>query len=229
MAEEYLLGKGLRKRLWRGFLLSVWGMFTLVLLFTVIFLVSEMVTQGQDPVGVLRPAAQAPAAQPARPRATMLGTREVILYFVRQDGRGLAPEERRVNVTPSTVENCRRALKLLSDGPSRGLMAILPSEPAVRALYLLEDGELVIDFSGDIQPDSGQERSATMEAFLIYSVVNTLTQAELRGDDGAEVRRVRFLIDGSPPQENFPAHFDLSSPIAPDMAWVAGNAPAAHG
>jgi hypothetical protein len=229
MGGDGTLGGGLRKRLWRGFLLSVWGMFTLMLLFTVVFLVGEMVKRGQDPVALLRPDAPANTAQTPRPRTTTLGARDTILYFAREDGSGLAPEARRINVTPSTVENCRRALKLLSDGPSRGLMGILPPESTVRALYLLDDGELVIDFASDIQPDSGQERSTTLEAFWIYGVVNTLTQAELRGSDGAEVRRVRFLIDGSPPQENFPAHFDLSSPIGPDMAWVAGSAPAAHG
>ena len=229
MSDEGLLSGNFRKRLWRGFLLSVWAMFTLMLLFTVVFLVSEMVKQGQNPIDMLRAEAPASSGDTPRPRTSVMGSRDVVLYFAREDGLGLAPEERRMTLAPSTVENCRRALKLLCDGPSRGNVGVLPANSTVRALYLLDDGELAVDFSSDIQPDSALERSVTLEALLVYSVVNTLTQAELRGESGPEVRRVRFLIDGSPPQENFPAHFDLSSPIGPDMAWVTGDTHAPHG
>jgi len=167
------------------------------------------------------PSAGAPAQPASRSVAVPLGTREIVLYFAGADGASLVPEKRRIDIVPSAVENCRAALRELIAGPSRLHFPVLPGTAKVRALYLLDDGELVIDFSGEIQPDTAALRSATLEALMVYAIVNTVTQPELRGEHAKGARRVRFLVEGSPPRETFPAHLDLSAPIAPDPRWIA--------
>jgi hypothetical protein len=196
-------------------------MFTMILLFCVILLVREMMEQGQDPLAALRPeeiqlraSAAAPEEEPS------LGMRDIILYFSSQDGQLLAPEIRSMDFTNSTLENCRRALKLLIEGPREILTPVMPPATQINAMYLLEDGELVVDFSRELQGEPSRFRSASTESLLVFSVVNTLTQSALQAPGGAQVTRVRFLIESIRPQETFPAHLDLSQPLQADPNWV---------
>ncbi|MBI2434129.1 MAG: GerMN domain-containing protein [Candidatus Hydrogenedentes bacterium] len=200
--------------------LAVWGMFTMVLLFCVILLVREMTAQGQDPLASLR-AEMPPAGQPAgRAPEKSTGVREVILYFASQDGRVLAPEIRSIEYTDSTLENCRHALEQLIEGPRDILTPVLPPNTQINAMYLLDDGELVVDFSRELQTEQGRFRSTGTEALLAYAVANTLTQKGLQGGGEAAPTRVRILLEGSRPQETFPAHLDLSGPLWPDPNWI---------
>ena len=76
------------RELVRTALLAAWGMGTLVLVFSVVLLVYEMIQTGQDPLDLsaLRPdSRQAPDQQ--EPSRT---TREILLYFGAADGAGLA-------------------------------------------------------------------------------------------------------------------------------------------
>lgn len=218
-----------RAAIFRRVMLSLWAMATLVLVFVLGLLVREMVRAGEDPLALLhRPAENQVARSAPHPPAAPLGTREITLYFAAADGVSLVPEKRRIEIVSSAVENCRSALRELIAGPSRLHFPVLAATTEVRALYLLEDGELVIDFSSDLQAESAGLRGAALETLMVYAVVNTLTQPELRGEHAQGVRRVRFLIEGSPPQETFPAHLDLTAPIGPDQHWMhaPGTAPA---
>jgi hypothetical protein len=218
MSEEY------RHHILRNILLSLWAMLTLVLVFALFLLANEMVREGRDPLGLLRgneATATVSATAASRPRpAASRGSREVDLFFARKDGMGLAPEPRRVEVTASTVENCRAALQELRKGPSRASIPVMPANTTVRALYLLQDGELVIDFARDLHADKAQENSVALEALMVYGIVNTLAQQELRGEEDPAVRRVRFLIEGAAPLEGYPAHLDLTKPVGPNRDWA---------
>lgn len=219
------MSESFQSRVFRKVLLSAWAMATLVLLFCLLLLANEMVRQGVDPLGLLHPRS-APetvaGAGAARPRpAVTTGMREVALFFAQTGGQALEPELRRIEVTTSTVENCRNALRELVKGPARALAPVIPANVTVRAMYLLNDGELVVDFSRELQPESARERSLALEALMAYGVANTLTQTDLRAADGPAVRRVRFLVEGEAPPESYPAHLDLSQPIGPGQHWVA--------
>ncbi|MBP8130163.1 MAG: GerMN domain-containing protein [Candidatus Hydrogenedentes bacterium] len=210
-----------RAGIMRRVMLSLWAMATLVLVFVLGLLVREMVRAGEDPLAILhRPAGDSAARNAPRAPAAPLGTREITLYFAAADGISLVPEQRRIEIVSSAVENCRSALRELIAGPSRLHLPVIAPAAEVRALYLLEDGELVIDFSGDLQAESASLRGAAIETLMVYAVVNSLTQPELRGEHAQGVRRVRFLIEGSPPQETFPAHLDLTAPVGPDQRWI---------
>lgn len=221
----------LRRDLLSQIALAAWGLLTLVLLFSVLLLVNHMREQGEDPLSALRTATgESAPIPPASGGATVatLGPRELPLYFAAPDGAGLLAARGTIEFTESTIENCRHALEALAAGPGEGYVPVLPPATTVRALYLIEGGELVIDFSRELLTAHAQLKSATLEALLVYSVVQTVTQPALLTEGAAPIQRVRFLVEGAAPPESFPAHFDLSLPVAPDRRWVAGAEPGGH-
>jgi spore germination protein GerM len=210
---------------------ALWAMATLVLLFCVLLLVREMINRGENPFESFRAAPAGSIAEPAAARpAAPGGTREVQIYFGSGDGRYLAAETHTIEYSASSVENCRQALQRLIAGPRDLLTPVIPASVKVRAIYLLDDGELVVDFSGEMLSEQLRFKSASLEALMAYAVVNTLTQSALQAEQDPPVRRVRFLFEGTPPQEAFPAHIDLSAPLTPNARWIetAPDAPA-HG
>ena len=206
-----------RQAFFRNVFLVSWGMLTLVLVFCVCLLVREMITRGDNPFETPKPAP--PAAPPVM--GDVRRTEEIVVYFADREALKLRPEMHAVTFGESTVENCRRALDALIAGPrdTEAHTPVLSKATKVRALYLLEDGELVLDFSRELLAEHRKLKSASFEALLVYGVVQTLTQSALRGPKDRQVEGVRFLMEGAPPP--FPAHLDLSRPVTPDRRWVA--------
>jgi len=203
--------------------LAVWAMATLILVFVIVMLVNEMLRNGQSPLASFR--SEAPAegkAAPASPQPVgPAGTKEIQLYFSAADGKGLTAEAATIESAGSTVENCRRAITGLIGGPRQGgLTPILPGNARLRGLYLLDSGELVVDFSNDVALAHARIKSGGVEGMLVYGIVATVTQPALQGQDKAEVKQVRFLVEGAPPTDGFPSHVDLSQPILPDPSWA---------
>lgn len=208
-----------RRRAVRSLLVAFWMMLTLVLLFVVLLLVRQMWKNGQDPLAALRNASP-PAAKSADAgrTATSLGQHEVLLYFANADASALVPETRIVDRSDSAVENCRVVLQELLKGPATAtLTPILPTAAEIKAIYLLDD-ELVLDFSSSLHMEQGELKSASLEALMIYGIVNTLTQGALQTQREL-VREVRFLVEGYRPPDSFPAHIDLSQPLTTDPRW----------
>ena len=215
-----------RREILRSLFLALWAMFTMVLFFMVVLLVREMLETGGDPLAALRPesAPSAPeAASASRPAPAGLASREIRLYFATPDASALVPEPKTIEYSESTVENCRAALAALAAGPRDILTPVLDASAKVRALYLREDGELVVDFSRELQSKHTRFKSASLEALMLYAIVNTVSQDALHAGDGPVVRTVRILIEGMPPTEVFPGHLSWETPVAPDTRWVAAQ------
>ncbi len=220
-----------RSNILKKLLLALWGMATLVLIFCVVLLVNEIRTRGQQPWdAVWQEAGKFPV--PANPESQSPATRarEVMLYFANANAQALSPERHSVEFSDSTVENCRQVLKRLIAGPREALTPVLPATTRIRAIYLRDDGELVVDFSRELVSEHVRLKSASLEALLVYGVVHTLAQPALQLHADRKIERVRFLFEGASPPESFPAHLDLSEPIAPDPAWnEAAREGPAHG
>jgi len=207
----------------RRALLALWAMGTIILVFVIGILMYTMMDQGQSPLALvnkIKPPApvERPASTEAAPRQH---TKEVKLYFAAPSGGHLAAEARPIEFGESTVANCRQALEALIQGPttSDSFAPIIPNGAKLRALYALENGELVIDFSQSQLSQQKAMASASSEALFVYGIVNTVTQTALQGTTGATVKAVRFLFEGFAPQEAFPTHLDLSAPVTPDPSW----------
>ncbi len=211
-----------RKEFLRRALLYLWAMATVFLVFLVTLLIYELVEAGRHPL----PAPdQAAARRPSVASAEQHFTRQVPLYFADAEGRGLVPETRGLELGSSTQDNCRKVLEALIEGPAQGLTPIIPSSLEVHGVYLVGE-ELVIDLSQELKTDPKRPQSLSSEALMVYGIVNTLAQRTIRASDGGVVGRVRVLFEGSPLDDSFPEHLDLTRPIEPDPRWVLQTAEA---
>jgi len=213
-----------RRDVVKSFFNAIWALGTVILFFCVVLLANELVKMGEDPVGALLPTPQGAAAPPPLERpTTMLGEKDVALYFGSPDGRDLMAETHSLEFSDSTVENCRIALERLVEGPRGSLTPILPANTRVRAIYLLDHGELVVDLSREVISEFARLRSASLESLMVYGVVNTVAQPALAGKNEPAVRSVRLLLEGQAPQEAFPAHMNVSEPLEPDRTRVVAG------
>lgn len=197
--------------------LAVWVLATLILVFCVFLLAREMMRQGRNPFD-LSDAPEAPLPEiretPVQPGLT----KDVNLYFASADGRTLVPELRHIEYSEFTVNNCRAVLEALTQGSQGSLSPVLPASAKIRGLYLLADGELVLDLARDTVQTLA--RSASAEALMVYGIVSSVTQPTLKGEKEPAVRAVRFLVEGASPSQTFDSHLDFSDAIVPDPEWI---------
>lgn len=201
----------------RAAFFSLWGVLTLVLLFTVGFLVLQLVQQNERQ-SVEKDVALAPVSYDGGPVAET--GRSISLYFAEGNLIRLTREDRAVALTESTIENCKAAFAALAEGPRANGVAVMPAAAKARAMYLLPSGELVVDLSREVE--SPAIRSASSEWLLAQAIAHTLTQSALRGPQDRPVTSVRLLYEGSPMSEGFPAHVLLAEPLRPDPLLVGG-------
>ncbi|MCP4642624.1 MAG: GerMN domain-containing protein [bacterium] len=206
----------------RKIALAAWGMLTMTLLFCIILLVNEMIQQGYDPLAVTESAA--PVSEVAAPVESIVA-RPVQLFFADPAAQFLSPEVRDFRPDPDTAANCREILGHLIAGPRELNTPILPPSTEVYGVYLLGDGELVVDFSIDFL--ARQQRSAAAEALMVHGIVHTLAQPGICAPRQIPVRSVRFLVEGAAPSETLPGrgHLDFAEPVCPDSAWLAPAQP----
>jgi len=112
---------------------------------------------------------------------------------------GGTPEEAMALVARRYVEN----------KPGEGFFSPFPEGCAVRALFLLPGGRLVVDLSGPVTAGSG----TSTEALRVYGLVDTLAA------NFPEVRSVRILVEGRQ-VETLLGHLDLSQPLPPQREFL---------
>lgn len=204
-------------------LIVTWGVVTLVLLIGVIVLGYRVLGASEGPIVVPDGnvvARNVPTAKPAAGKAT-----NVFLYFADGMGEFLAPQMERIPLSSSPPENCRRVVQALIRGPKEGLTPIVPESASLRGIYQLDNGELVIDFSREMEVSL--KKSAAAEMLMVQGVVASVMQRDLYGGNDQPVTAVRFLFEGAPPGESFPAHVDLSEPVTVDRSWIGQRAESA--
>ncbi len=112
----------------------------------------------------------------------------VELWYLRQDGQGLAVERRQIikNVDQTVVQ---AVLSAWAEGPHQtGLNSCLPEGSQILSADL-KDGVCTVDLSPEYL--QGLPRNETRAALMIYAMVNTLCEL-----DGVEA--VQIYIDGQP-------------------------------
>ena len=208
-----------RKLVLRKLLFAGWGMLTLVLFLSIVFLVNALMQRGIAPADLsnLEPPSLITEVRPG----AASGTREIRLYFADPNDVRLVSERRRIEFGEYTVENCRQVLEALIQGP-RGLLApVISPTTHIRGMYLRKDGELVLDLSRDVE--TGLIGSVSAELLMFQSIATSLMQPDLKGEKEPAVRRIRFLFEGSPPQDSFPKHIELTDSITADWDLVRAS------
>jgi len=197
--------------------LTAWGMVTLILVVCIAFLLVEMRQQGYT----ISPLAKQALSQ--REIVTEFGSElhQVQLYFGDLEKNGLIGETRQLELTTDTVSNCKKVLEAIIQGPQQMMSPVLNPGVQVRAIYLEENGNLIVDFSREIELE--RNASPTSDWIMVQSLVNSIVQESVVGTGGTPVNSLRILVEGSVPFANFPSHIDVSEVIKPEEALLLGR------
>lgn len=225
------MDKSWSKRMLIQFGLAVWALVTFLLAVTSVLLYWQVMDLGARTVpppapaaaGVNTPAPQ-PSDTPSPEHRDQPEQRNVDICCFDPETGDITTRSVTLTCSGLTEINCRRALNALLEPTSSDshCRSPFPPETRIRGFYLLGKEELVIDFSGDITrmaPFAGG--CALWESALIRCLALTLGNPQLRGSDDTVIRRVRVLIDGASPGNEFPTHLDLSEAI--DIATVTAG------
>lgn len=212
-----------RKNIFKQLGMILWAFGTLILFFLVVFLARHMIVQGQNPLNLVTEDKEEFNQQEfSKERVTTAGNHSVTLYFASREGTALREERVEIETALTTAENCKHALQKIIAGPvSQSLLPIMPADTRIRAVYLRDDGELIVDISSELLFSEMVPRSLEMESLMFFGITNALTLPELQGNDEKRVSCVRFLFDGMAAQENFPLNFDLAVPLYSDSTLIA--------
>ncbi|MGE5545117.1 MAG: GerMN domain-containing protein [Bacillota bacterium] len=127
---------------------------------------------------------------------------KVQLYFARQEGNGLAVEEREIikvtGIARATIE------ELLKGPRTEGLKSALPAGTRLLDINITSDGTCIVDFSPHIKEVSGSKA----EALAVYSVVNTLSQF-------STVNKVSFRVEGEK-VDSIGGYINTAEPVTAD-------------
>jgi len=181
------------------------ALLVLLLVLAVAFFRSSVREQIVKPPGTPSPSA-------GTPFAAQTPTRKVTLFFIREDGGLLAPEEREIAADPSPAREAEELIAELIKGPASGLVASLPPETKLGRLFITKNGTAYVDFSRDLVDKHPSGTDA--ELSTVYAVVNSLVL------NFKPIKKVFFLIDGEE-RETLDGHLSLDKPFVPDFSLVA--------
>jgi len=137
--------------------------------------------------------------------------RVVHIYFADKENTFLKAEERVLSWHDDPVDFGRAIIETLIRGPQEGLMRTLPSNAALRALHVTEDGTAYVDMTKALreQHPGGSET----ELMTIYSIANSLIL------NIPEIKAVKILIEGQEAM-TLAGHMDLRFPFKANMLLV---------
>jgi hypothetical protein len=200
--------------------LTVWGMITLILIVCIGFLVVEMRQQGYTISPLTKRTASTPYVSGNDSNKTI---QQVNLYFGDLEKNGLVGEERSLELSDDTVTNCRIVLEAIIQGPQQPMAPVLNTGVRIRGVYLEESGNLVVDFSREIELE--RNSSPTSDWLMVQSLVNSIVQESIVGVGSNRVRSLRILVEGAVPYDNFPYHIDVSDAIKPEKKILLDTPP----
>lgn len=142
-----------------------------------------------------------------------VAVRAIALYYESQDLL-LVAERREVSLPENAAAAMPAVMRELMKGPvNPAVPRLFPADTVVRAAFLLPDGTAFVDLGGPTFTE-GWSTGTHQELMAIHSAVQTAVT------NFPEVKRVRFLINGTPP-ETVGGHLSAARPFAPMPALVS--------
>jgi spore germination protein GerM len=133
------------------------------------------------------------------------------LFYGTEDGQGLVGVRREVPLGAGRVEQGRQILMLALTPPPAGYVSVIPRGTTLRAFYVTERGEAIVDLSQQVS--SGHSGGTMAELLTVSAIVNDVT-ANLPA-----VQRVTILIEGKQ-ADTLAGHVDLRRPLTRDTSLV---------
>lgn len=135
---------------------------------------------------------------------------EIILYYPNDEMEFLLPEIRVVSKTNKKIEELVVS-ELLKGTTKKSLKTIISSNVKLLSIEII-DGTAYVSFSSNILDREYSERE---EAFVVYSIVNTLTSIQ-------GVEKVQILIDGKSKDVLY-KHYSIREPLKFSYLIVNNN------
>ncbi len=155
--------------------------------------------------------ARAPVVAPPPPASVATPKIKATLFYVSSDGTRLAPADREVRFGEGPVEQAKRILEAQVAPPPPGVVSAIPAGTALRALYLLGDGQAYVDLSREVA--AAHPGGTLNEILTVYTIVEALTT------NLPAITSVHLLVDGRE-VETLSGHVDLRRPLRPNPLWV---------
>lgn len=132
------------------------------------------------------------------------------LFFVSDDGRGLAGIEREVPFGADPTAQARAILEAQLATPEAPLLSAIPPGTALRAVFVA-NGDAYVDVSPEIV--SGHPGGTMNESLTVFTLVAAV-KANLPAVGG-----VQILVNGKE-VDTLAGHLDLRQPLVKSPAWV---------
>ncbi len=166
-------------------------------------------TARPQPAAEEPPTASAAAPQPATtPSVPHIKAR---LFYLRDDGLALRPEERDVLFGGTTVEQARRIVEAQLEAPPPPLATAIPDGTTLKALFISQKGEAYVDLSAEVSRN--HPGGSLDEILTVYTIVDVLT------DNLPAITAVQILIEGHE-VDTLAGHVDLRRPLPKNLTWV---------
>jgi hypothetical protein len=132
------------------------------------------------------------------------------LYHLSDDGLRLQPVESEVPFGEGTLEQGRQLTAALLQPPSEPFVSVIPAGTTLKGFYLSPEGVAFVDLSAE----AGRAHVGALdEIFIVYSIVNTLT------DNLPAITAVQLLVDGRQ-VDTLAGHADVRRPVIKDLRWT---------
>jgi spore germination protein GerM len=156
--------------------------------------------------------ARGPAAAPAAARQPEAGRRiKATLYYVAADGLRLAASERDIVYAEGASEQAKRLVEALLEPAPEGLASAIPAGTALRGLFVGEQGDAYVDFSGSLR--TNHPGGSASEILTVYAIVSALTV------NLPAITSVQILIEGQE-VDTLAGHVDLRRPLPNAPQWA---------
>ena len=133
------------------------------------------------------------------------------LFYVDEQGTGLAGVEQEVLYGEGTAEQARRIIEAqIAPAPEPRVSAI-PAGTRLRTVFFTKAGEIYVDLSADVQ--ANHPGGTTNETLTVFTLVSALTS------NLPAVTSVQILVEGKE-VDTLAGHLDLRRPIEQDLKWV---------
>lgn len=158
--------------------------------------------------GPTRVSVAAPPSAPAIAEGRKIKAR---LFYVTPDGTRLAAVERDVTYAEHTADQAREIIAAQIAPVGEPLVAAIPPDTKLRAVFVTEQGDAFVDLSGEIA--SAHPGGSMSELLTIYTIVHALTY------NLPAVSAVQILVEGKE-VDTLVGHVDLRRPLQKNLAWL---------
>jgi spore germination protein GerM len=155
--------------------------------------------------------AEAPAPNTSTATPTDVRKIRARLFYVDEQGTGLAGVEQEVVYGEGTVEQARHIIEAQLAAPSPPLASAIPEGTRLRTVFFTKTGDMYVDLSGEVRQN--HPGGTTNEVLTVYAIVSALTS------NLPAVTGVQILVDGKE-VETLAGHLDLRRPIEQDLKWI---------